>query len=150
MNLTTHKIRRAPKARLLAAILGSTVAVSSLTVMSVSAATSHSVPTLLLYNAQGYGDKVAAAFNATNPGFKIVVDDDSTGPLFTKIQAALTWAVVGFMLAVMPPRWAMTPAINGNVGPDCVGSFMPRTPAGSLASPAKVEGRVMPRAATES
>ncbi len=98
MNLTTHKIRRAPKARLLAAILGSTVAVSSLTVMSVSAATSHSVPTLLLYNAQGYGDKVAAAFNATNPGFKIVVDDDSTGPLFTKIQAEM---------AAGSPKWGL-------------------------------------------
>src|SRR5674476_1043263 len=77
MNFTTKKTKRASKARFLAAVLGSTVAVSSLSIMSVSAATSHSVPTILLYNAQGYGDKVAAAFNATNPGFKIVVDDDS-------------------------------------------------------------------------
>jgi iron(III) transport system substrate-binding protein len=66
--------------------------------MSVSAATSHAVPTILLYNAQGYGDKVAAAFNATNPGFKIVVDDDSTGPLFTKIQAEM---------AAGSPKWGM-------------------------------------------
>ena len=79
MNFTTNITKRVRSARFLAAALGSTVAVSSLSVMSVSAATSHaSVPTILLYNAQGYGDKVAAAFNATNPGFKIVVDDDST------------------------------------------------------------------------
>ncbi len=98
MNLTTMKAKRTSKARFLAAVLGSTVAVSSLSVMSVSAATSHSVPTLLLYNAQGYGDKVAAAFNATNPGFKIVVDDDSTGPLFTKIQAEM---------AAGSPKWGL-------------------------------------------
>ena len=99
MNLTTIKMKRATTARLLAAVLGSTVAVSSLSIMSVSAATSHtSVPTILLYNAQGYGDKVAAAFNATNPGFKIVVDDDSTGPLFTKIQAEM---------AAGSPKWGL-------------------------------------------
>jgi len=98
MNLTTIKIKRAPKARFLAAVLGTTVAVSSLSVMSVSAATSHAVPTILLYNAQGYGDKVAAAFNATNPGFKVVVYDDSTGPLFTKIQAEM---------AAGSPKWGI-------------------------------------------
>ncbi len=99
MNFTTTKTKRARSARLLAVALGSTVAVSSLSVMSVSAATSHaSVPTILLYNAQGYGDKVAAAFNATNPGFKIVVDDDSTGPLFTKIQAEM---------AAGSPKWGI-------------------------------------------
>ncbi len=98
MNHTINKTKRASKARFLAAVLGSTVAVSSLSVMSVSAATSHSVPTILLYNAQGYGDKVAAAFNATNPGFKIVVDDDSTGPLFTKIQAEM---------AAGSPKWGI-------------------------------------------
>ena len=99
MKLTTMKTKRATKARLLTAVLGSTVAVSSLSMMSVGAATSHaSVPTILLYNAQGYGDKVVAAFNATNPGFKIVVDDDSTGPLFTKIQAEM---------AAGSPKWGM-------------------------------------------
>jgi iron(III) transport system substrate-binding protein len=98
MNLHNNKIKRSHKARLVAAVLGSTVAVSSLSVMSVSAATPHSVPTILLYNAQGYGDKVAAAFNATNPGFKIVVDDDSTGPLFTKIQAEM---------AAGSPKWGL-------------------------------------------
>jgi iron(III) transport system substrate-binding protein len=99
MNLTITKVKRATKARFLAAVLGSTVAASCLSVMSVSAATSHtSVPTILLYNAQGYGDKVAAAFNSTNPGFKIVVDDDSTGPLFTKIQAEM---------AAGSPKWGL-------------------------------------------
>jgi iron(III) transport system substrate-binding protein len=98
MKLTTMKSKRAPKVRFLAAVLGTTVAVSSLSVMSVSAATSHSVPTILLYNAQGYGDKVAAAFNATHHGFKIVVDDDSTGPLFTKIQAEM---------AAGSPKWGL-------------------------------------------
>ncbi len=99
MNLTTKKTKRAHKARFIAAILGSTVAVSSISAVSVSAATSHSsVPTIYLYNAQGYGDKVAAAFNATNPGFKIVVDDDSTGPLFTKIQAEM---------AAGSPKWGL-------------------------------------------
>lgn len=99
MKLTHTTSRRARSARLVTAALGSAVAVASLSVVSVSAATSHSsVPTLLLYNAQGYGDKVAAAFNATNPGFKIVVDDDSTGPLFTKIQSEM---------AAGSPKWGM-------------------------------------------
>jgi len=98
MNLTTPKIKRAPKARFLAAVLGTTVAVSSLSIMSVSAATSHAVPTILLYNAMNYGDAVAAAFNATNPGFKVVVYTDSTGPLFTKIQAEM---------AAGSPKWGM-------------------------------------------
>ncbi len=98
MKLTPNTTKRVHRARFLAAVLGTTVAVSSLSVMSVSAATSHAVPTILLYNAQGYGDKVAAAFNATNPGFKIVVDDDSTGPLFTKIQAEM---------AAGSPKWGM-------------------------------------------
>jgi iron(III) transport system substrate-binding protein len=99
MNLTHTTPRRARSVRFIAATLGSAVAVASLSVVSVSAATSHSsVPTLLLYNAQGYGDKVAAAFNATHPGFKIVVDDDSTGPLFTKIQSEM---------AAGSPKWGM-------------------------------------------
>ena len=97
MYLTIKKTRRAHVARLIAAVASATVAVSSQGVLSSSAAT-HSVPTILLYNAQGYGDKVAAAFNATNPGFKIVVDDDSTGPLFTKIQAEM---------AAGTPKWGM-------------------------------------------
>ncbi len=99
MNLTTTSIKRAVTARYLAAVLGATVAVTSLSIVNSGAATPHSsVPTILLYNAQGYGDYVAKAFNATNPGFKIVVDDDSTGPLFTKIQAEM---------AAGNPKWGL-------------------------------------------
>ncbi len=97
--ITNHtSSRRARSARLIAAALGSTVAVASLSLVSVSAATAHSIPTLLLYTAQGYGDKVAAAFNATNPGFKVVPYDDSTGPLLAKIDAEM---------AAGSPKWGM-------------------------------------------
>jgi iron(III) transport system substrate-binding protein len=74
-------------------------AVSSLSLVSVGVTSSNAaVPTILLYNAQGYGDKVVAAFNATHPGFKVVVYDDSTGPLFTKIQAEM---------AAGTPKWGI-------------------------------------------
>ncbi len=89
MKNTSIMASRLLKSRRLTGALVASVAVSSLSLAGLGAATAHasSVPTLLLYNAQGYGDYVAKVFNATNPGFKIVVDDNSTGPLFTKIQA---------------------------------------------------------------
>jgi len=82
------------------AALTTAVAMASLSLVNAGTAmASHaSVPTILLYNAQGYGDKVAAAFNATNPGFKVVPYDDSTGPLFTKIQAEM---------AAGSPKWGI-------------------------------------------
>ena len=74
-------------------------AVVSLSLIGIGAAQSGAAePTILLYNAQGYGDKVVKAFNATNPGFKVVVYDDSTGPLFTKIQAEM---------AAGTPKWGV-------------------------------------------
>jgi len=96
---TTHHTPTTRSRRTVASVLAA-VAVTSLSLVSLGAATHSSAaePTILLYNAQGYGDKVAAAFNATNPGFKVVVYDDSTGPLFTKIQAEM---------AAGSPKWGI-------------------------------------------
>jgi iron(III) transport system substrate-binding protein len=87
MQNITAFMKRARVARTIAAALSAAVLIPTLT--AISTADAKSVPTILLYNAQGYGDSVAKAFNATNPGFKVVVYDDSTGPLFTKIQAEI-------------------------------------------------------------
>jgi iron(III) transport system substrate-binding protein len=86
--LTTHT-KRPFRALVAAGALVAAVGASSLPIASASASVKHphSVPTLLLYNAQGYGDSVAAAFNKTTSAFQVVPYDDSTGPLFTKIQA---------------------------------------------------------------
>lgn len=64
------------------------VAATSLSMMSVGAATQHaSVAKIYVYEAQGYGAKVIAAFNKAHPGVDLVDYPNSTGPLFTKIQA---------------------------------------------------------------
>lgn len=85
---TTPQQKGSTRVRIFAGALAASVAAMSLSAMSVSASQVRTtVPTILLYNAQGYGDSVAAAFNKTHTNFKVQVVDDSTGPLITKIQA---------------------------------------------------------------
>ena len=44
-------------------------------------------PTLVVYSAQGYDSAAVTAFNKTNPGFTVTLNDNSTGPLLQQIQA---------------------------------------------------------------
>ena len=100
MTKSTHPQTHFSPRQMVAALAGATLALSVTAVAAFAggSAQASSEPTLLLYNAQGYGDHVAQVFNATHPGFKVVVYDDSTGPLFTKIQAEM---------AAGSPKWGM-------------------------------------------
>ncbi|QSO48073.1 ABC transporter substrate-binding protein [Alicyclobacillus mengziensis] len=73
-------------------------AASSNTNASASAASSSSNQTLVLYSAQGYDQAMADAFtNAT--GIKVKLDDASTGPIVSKIEAEKSnphWDVAWF------------------------------------------------------
>ncbi len=63
-------------------------AVASLSMFAVSAnAAANKGPTLVVYSAQGYDSAAVKAFNATNPGFTVTLNDNSTGPLLQQIQA---------------------------------------------------------------
>src|SRR5487761_2768786 len=73
--------------RLAIAITGLTgLATSFLTVPSNASAAAHTaVVPLVLYSAQGYDHQMAAAFTKAT-GIPVNLDDDSTGPLLTKIE----------------------------------------------------------------
>ncbi|MHB8378665.1 MAG: ABC transporter substrate-binding protein [Acidimicrobiales bacterium] len=66
----------------LAASLASTAYVAS---AGTAGATSN--PGFVLYSSQGYDHASVNAFNATNPGFTVTLNDNSTGPLLQQIQA---------------------------------------------------------------
>jgi len=71
--------------------LGFATALAAATIASLVAlaAPAHAVsnPGFVLYSAQGYDHAAVAAFNATNPGFTVTLNDNSTGPLLEQIQA---------------------------------------------------------------
>lgn len=54
---------------------------------SAGPAAAASKPTLVVYSAQGYDQAMVNAFLKTDPGFSVTLDDNSTGPLLTQIQA---------------------------------------------------------------
>lgn len=56
-------------------------------VTAISSSASATGPTLYVYSAQGYDSAAVDAFNATNPGFTVALNDGSTGPLLQEIQA---------------------------------------------------------------
>jgi ABC-type glycerol-3-phosphate transport system substrate-binding protein len=84
MNLN-HTHSGARLARRTGAALAATVL--SLSVLTVTAEASSKGPTLVVYSAQGYDKASVAAFNRTNPGFTVTLNDNSTGPLLQQIQA---------------------------------------------------------------
>ncbi len=84
MNLSI-KNTGALRSRITAVALAATVASLSLLSSSSGAAAQH--PTLVVYSAQGYDSAAVTAFNKTNPGFKVTLNDNSTGPLLQQIQA---------------------------------------------------------------
>lgn len=71
--------------------LGFVLALAALTIASLVTLTvparAASNPGFVLYSAQGYDHAAVAAFNATNPGFTVTLNDNSTGPLLEQIQA---------------------------------------------------------------
>jgi iron(III) transport system substrate-binding protein len=69
----------------MAALSASGVAGLTLTAAGASTKSSHAVVPLVLYSAQGYDSAMAKAFTAAT-GIPVNLDDDSTGPLLTKIQ----------------------------------------------------------------
>jgi iron(III) transport system substrate-binding protein len=68
-----------------AAVLAVVTIASFVTFTKAAHATSN--PGFVLYSAQGYDHAAVTAFNATNPGFTVTLNDNSTGPLLEQIQA---------------------------------------------------------------
>src|SRR5665213_1494827 len=64
-----------------------TSALAASIIWVVAPAHAASNPGFVLYSAQGYDHASVAAFNATNPGFTVTLNDNSTGPLLQQIQA---------------------------------------------------------------
>lgn len=83
MNLPT-KNTGALRLRITAVALAATVA--SLPLLTTTSGAANQ-PTLVVYSAQGYDSASVTAFNKTNPGFKVTLNDNSTGPLLQQIQA---------------------------------------------------------------
>ncbi|WP_276938827.1 extracellular solute-binding protein [Ferrimicrobium acidiphilum] len=65
---------------------GMLAACGSSTTSSSPASASAPLPTLVVYSAQGYDSATVTAFHKAT-GIPVSLDDDSTGPLLTKIQA---------------------------------------------------------------
>lgn len=59
---------------------------SSVAAVGAHASSAHG-PNLVVYSAQGYDAAAVAAFNKTNAGFTVTLNDNSTGPLLQQIQA---------------------------------------------------------------
>ncbi len=70
----------------LLALGGILAACGSSTTSSALASASKTQPTLVVYSAQGYDSSTVNAFHKAT-GIPVSLDDDSTGPLLTKIQA---------------------------------------------------------------
>lgn len=84
MNLTLLKSGALRKRFALVALAGT---VASLSCVMSSGAGASSNPGFVLYSAQGYDQASVTAFNKTNPGFTVTLNDNSTGPLLEQIQA---------------------------------------------------------------
>ncbi len=87
--MTVRRRRRAittSSAAVAASLLAAACGSSSPTRAATAAATSSAAVPLTVYSAQGYDSKVTAAFTEAT-GIKVKLDDDSTGPLLTKIAA---------------------------------------------------------------
>ena len=54
---------------------------------TLGTATAASHPTLVVYSAQGYDKAMVAAFHAKYPQIPVTLNDNSTGPLLTQIEA---------------------------------------------------------------
>jgi iron(III) transport system substrate-binding protein len=83
--MQTHSHTKSPlRLGLAGAAVAATIA--SMVAFTVPAHAS-SNPGFVLYSAQGYDHAAVTAFNATNPGFTVTLNDNSTGPLLEQIQA---------------------------------------------------------------
>lgn len=83
----TPGIRRGRRATLSAAAAVAVLATLAWPAVRAYASAKASGPTLVVYSAQGYDSAVVTAFNKTNPGFTVTLNDNSTGPLLQQIQA---------------------------------------------------------------
>ncbi len=99
MHTTQQSVRITRGRRVLIGASAAAAALASLTLSIASAQASARAqgPTLVVYSAQGYDSAVVTAFNKTNPGFIVTLNDNSTGPLLQQIQAEGThpkWGVL--------------------------------------------------------
>src|ERR1700722_15034461 len=86
MNLHISKSGALRKRLALVALAG-TVASLPVVISAGFDAGASSNPGFALYAAEGYDAAAVKAFNATNPGFTVTLNDNSTGPLLEQIQA---------------------------------------------------------------
>lgn len=82
---TPHVLSKIAKATLVSAILLAGSTLSTVGAPS-SASASPKQSTLVVYSAQGYDSAMVQAFHKAT-GIPVTLDDDSTGPLLTKVQA---------------------------------------------------------------
>ena len=154
----TNYRRSIPGLRLVLA----TSALAASTIWVAAPAHAASNPGFVLYSAQGYDHAAVAAFNATNPGFTVTLNDNSTGPLLQQIQAegnnpkwgalwvdgATAFAELdkeGMLVKNSVPKVSFNPLGKANVPTD--GSFSPTglTVTGALCyNSAKVKPSQLP------
>ena len=108
-----NRTHRRPSLRLLAGVTGALTATvltvagcssSSSSATAASAAASHSVP-LVVYSAQGYDSAMTKAFTKAT-GIQVKLDDNSTGPLLTQIEASRNNPNWGLLWADGPTAFA--------------------------------------------
>ncbi|HEY5112307.1 MAG TPA: extracellular solute-binding protein [Acidimicrobiales bacterium] len=132
------KPKNAVRKRITVLAIAATAAAGSLTFVASASASSN--PGFVLYSSQGYDQASVNAFNASAPGFKVTLNDNSTGPLLQQIQAEgsnPTWGVLwvdgasafaqldneGKLLKHSVPKVKFNPQGLANVPKD--GSFTP-------------------------
>ena len=160
VTMQTHIHTKSP---LRIGLVGATAAatIAALVAFTVPAHAS-SNPGFVLYSAQGYDHAAVSAFNATNPGFTVTLNDNSTGPLLEQIQAEGNnpkWGVLwvdgatafaqldteGKLLKHSVPKVSFNPLGKANVPTD--GSYTPTglTITGALCyNSAKVKASQLP------
>jgi iron(III) transport system substrate-binding protein len=79
--------RRWRRISVAAAATAGVAAVGIAVSISSGTATARSNPTLVVYSAQGYDKSMVAAFHKKYPNIPVTLNDNSTGPLLTQIEA---------------------------------------------------------------
>ncbi len=81
------KSRRARRLALAGGIGAAGVGATILGITALGTAAAASHPTLVVYSAQGYDKAMVAAFEHQYPSIPVTLNDNSTGPLLTQVEA---------------------------------------------------------------
>ena len=81
------KSRRARRLALAGGIGAAGVGATILGITALGTAAAASHPTLVVYSAQGYDKAMVAAFEHKYPSIPVTLNDNSTGPLLTQVEA---------------------------------------------------------------